>query len=194
VPNAHPLFQKEHWARWPDCIREGSSPRLRDATGQYHDAHCATDWQQLTQIAVYIEKSKLPLGDGELTCFHDSTHPLYLLLDRRPSTRYMHFGTVLGLRHHYDDVRRKLAESRQKYVVSDLGRMTTQIERANEPAPNGEENDLPAWLPASERLKFPWNQPVIFRCGRYTLHEVRNPIGEIDIPNWEQIHKWESAK
>jgi hypothetical protein len=104
-----------------------------------------------------------PLGPGELNCWHDSTHPLYLLLDLDPATRYMHYGTVFGIRKQVPRIAAEVAASRQRYVVSD---------RLLMPAGNNDRTPL-----------FPWNQPVVFESPRYLVHRVVNPLGVIDIPN-----------
>jgi hypothetical protein len=182
----HPLADPAVLAAWPRCWREGSSPELRDRLGQYNDVHCGTRWRNLDAVAQFLRSVEPPIGDRELTCWHDGTHPLYLMLDVEPSTRYMHFGTVFALRSKVEAIRAEVAASPQRYVVSDLRRMTYRLADAYAPGARGE-HSLPAWLPRSQRGVFPWNQPVVFRSGRYVVHRVENPIGEVDIPAWESL-------
>jgi hypothetical protein len=182
----HPLADPAVLAAWPRCWREGSTPELRDRLGQYNDVHCGTRWEDLDRVARYLRTVEPPLGDRELTCWHDSTCPLYLMLDLEPSTRYMHFGTVLGLRSKVGVVAAELQACPQRYVVSDLRRMTYRLEDAYAPGAHGE-HSLPAWFPKSQRTVFPWNQPVGFRSGRYVVHRVVNPVGEVDIPPWDTL-------
>ncbi|HET6574129.1 MAG TPA: hypothetical protein VFG68_11035 [Fimbriiglobus sp.] len=182
----HPLADPAVLAVWPRCWREGSTPELRDRLGQYVDVHCGTRWEDLDRVARFLRTVEPPLGDRELTCWHDSTHPLYLMLGVEPSTRYMHFGTVFSLRGKVDVIRAEVAASRQRYVVSDLRRMTYRLADAYAPGAHGE-HSLPGWFPRSQRGVFPWNQPVVFRSGRYVVHRVEEPIGEIDIPAWEKL-------
>ena len=182
----HPLADPAVLAAWPRCWQEGSTPELRDRLGQYNDIHCGTRWRDLDRVARFLRTVEPPLGDRELTCWHDGTHPLYLMLDREPSTRYMHFGTVFSLRSKVGAIRAEVATSPQRYVVSDLRRMTYHLTDAYAPGAKGE-HSLPAWLPRSQRGVFPWNQPVVFRAGRYVVHRVENPVGEVDIPAWEKL-------
>lgn len=161
----HPLTDCRIMELWPRCWREGGSAQLRDRLGCFTDTHSGTTWEDLESVAGFLRTVDPPLGPGELNCWHDSTHPLYLMLDLDPATRYMHFGTAFGIRKQAARIAAEVAASRQRYVVSDLLR-------------------LPPGQPQSQPGVFPWNQPVVFRSGRYLVHKVVNPLGEIDIPPW----------
>ena len=182
----HPLADPKVVPHWPRCFVEGSSPALRDALAAHSKVHCGTEWVPLADVAKYLRSVEPPLRDGELTCWHDSTHPLYLELDLAPSTRYLHFGTVFGMRSHAAEVAAEVAASRQRYVVSDLRRMTWNEDAPTAPGALGP-HSLPAWLPPSQRRRFPWNQPVAFRSGRYVVHRVANPLGPVDVPAWDDL-------
>ena len=181
----HPLADAAIVGLWPRCWHEGGSPELRDRLGHYINAHCGTNWEDLDAVARYLRTVEPPLRDRELTCWHDSTHPLYLILDLDPSTRYMHFGTVFPLRGKVARIQREVAASPQRYVVSDLRRVTYYLREAYAPGAAGP-HSLPAWFPRSQRDKYPWDQPVVFRAGRYVVHRVVHPprADEIDLPDW----------
>lgn len=184
----HPLTDPAILPLWPRCWAEGSTPELRDKLGQFTTIHCGTNWEDLDAVARFLRTIQPPLRDRELTCWHDSTHPLYLMLDLEPSTRYMHYGTVFPLRGKVPEIRRAVAESPQRYVVSDLRRMTYHYHEAYAPGAAGP-NSLPAWFPKSQRGLFPWNQPVVFRAGRYVVHKITRPptAEEIDLPDWYHL-------
>jgi hypothetical protein len=55
------------------------------------------------------------------------------------------------------------------------------------PPPPGPTTELPPDFPAWGKDVYPWNQPVVFRAGRYFVHEVRDPHGEIDFPYPEEL-------
>lgn len=156
----HPLANREVMELWPRCWREGGSPQLRDQLGHFTDTRWGTNWQDLDAVARFLRT--LELGPGELNCWHDTTHPLYLMLDLDPATRYMHYATAFGIRTQADRIAADVASSRQRYVVSDRLGLPTE----------GSPSDL-----------FPWNQPVIFRAGRYQVHRIANPLGTIDLWN-----------
>lgn len=184
----HPLADPAVLRLWPRCFDPAYSPELRDRLGQYTGIHNAADWRELEPVAAYLRGVDPPVRDRELTAWHDSPHPLYLMVGVDPSTRYMHFGTVLAIRGHADEVRREVAASPQRYVVSDLARMTWYPDRAREPGAAGPLS-LPGWFPRSQLGLFPWDQPVVFRSGRYVVHRVDHPPtpGQVVIPDWGDL-------
>ena len=175
---------------WPRCWREGSTPELRDQLGQLIHIHCGTNWEDLDAMARYLKTIDPPLGPGELNCWHDSTHPLYLMLDLEPATRYMHYGTAFGIRAQVATIAEEVRNCRQRYVVTDLMRMTRNSDLAYVPGADNDPHRLPRWFPVSQRQFFPWNQPIVFRAGRYLVHKVENPLGDvIDVPDWMLLNE-----
>ena len=172
---------------WPRCWGEGGSPELRNKLAHFTHVHCGTDWEDLEAVAGYLRTLNPSLGPGELNCWHDSTHPLYLMLNLEPATRYMHYGTVFGIPRKRETIAEEVASSRQKYVVSDLLRMTWSLDDAYAPGAHGDWHQLPEWFPVSQRNAFPWNQPIVFRAGRYVVHKIERPLGLIDVPDWVKL-------
>jgi hypothetical protein len=190
----YPLTDPKILSLWPRCWREGSSPELRDRLGQYTDVHCGTNWERLDEVAQFLRAVEPPLGPRELNCWHDATHPLYLMLDLDPATRYMHYGTALAIPSEGNWIKKKIAEeveeSPQRYVVADLGRMTWDRRLPQVGGAGGDPFRLPRWFPVSQRDKFPCNQELVFRSGRYVVYRVdktQRPLGEIDIPDWFKL-------
>jgi hypothetical protein len=125
-------------------------------------------------VAGYLRP--LERHDGELTCYNDTTHPLYQELGLRPSTPYLHFDTFVNhFPGHRDVIREQLDASPQRYVVSDARSWFP----ARSPAQFRETDDLLSLLPATARDCFPWNQPVVFRAGPYSVHKVVGPVGKL---------------
>ena len=191
----HPLADRAVVECWPRVWSEGSSPALRDRLGQYTDVHCGTRWSELTDVANFLRTVEPPLGPGELNCWHDSTHPLYLMLDLDPATRYMHYGTAFGIGDKREQIADAVRASRQRYVVSDLLRTTWDRTSPYKPDSWRAGDPLPVWLPERERQKFPWNQKVVFRSGRYVVHEVdrTKPLGPIRVPDWNTLDELATA-
>jgi hypothetical protein len=183
----YPLTDPDVMKYWPRCWREGGSAELRDRLSQFPDVHCSTRWKQLEDVARFLRSVQPPLGPKELNCWHDSTHPLYLMLDLDPATRYMHYGTAFGIPGKKDVIAEEVRRNPGRYVVADLGRMTWDRNQPQEFGPGGERLALPAWFPVSQRDKFPWNQKLVYRSGRYVVYEVVRPLGEIDIPDWFKL-------
>ena len=199
----HPLANRAVMELWPRAWIEGGSPELRDRLGQYTDIHCGTRWGELTAVAGYLRTVDPPLGPGELNCWHDSTHPLYLMLDTDPATRYMHYGTAFGIadapapgeRSKREQIADAVRASRQRYVVSDLVRATWDRDAPYKAESWRTGDPLPVWLSAAERRKFPWNQPVVFRSGRYVVHRIdrTKPLGTIRVPDWFKLDQLPTA-
>ncbi|MDY3555120.1 hypothetical protein R5W24_004256 [Gemmata sp. JC717] len=195
----HVLADGEVMKLWVRAITEGDTPELRDRVGQYTGVHCGTNWEDLTSVADHLRSIQPPLGAGELNCWHDSTHPLYLMLDLDPATRYMHYGTAFdikelgppppGQKSKREQIADAVRASRQRYVVSDLLRTTHDPRAPYRPESWRGGDPLPVWLPDHERQKFPWNQPVVFRSGRYVVHQIDPsvPLGEIRVPDWNSL-------
>jgi hypothetical protein len=173
----HPLLQADRPALWVRCWQEGSSPALRDRLKSDLGPN-APDWADLERVADYLRR-RHP-GDGEVTCYNNTTHPLYLALDLRPSTPFLHFNTVLAcFPSRREEVRRALAASRQRYVVSDL-RAVPPLDKEGALAQRpGRPLALPPAFPGDMTGTFPWSLPVVFRAGRYLVHEAKGEVGPL---------------
>src|SRR5262249_10956359 len=121
------------------------------------------------------------VGDGDLICWHDSTHPLYVRLGVRPGFRFPHVITAIKFRSKLPVIRAEAFASRARFVVSDLIPVTYTATFHPAPPP-GPVTSLPSEFPDWGADVYPWNQPVVFRAGRYFVHEIREPKGEIDFP------------
>lgn len=185
--SSHPLLDTEVLKAWPRCFTEGGTARQWDCLSHYGQIQCGTEWQDLSNVADYLDH-ETDVGDYEVTCWNDGTHPLYLMLSIEPSTRYMHFGTVFRLRSKIDQIRDDVVTSHQRYVVSDLRFMTHDYSQSQILGPGDDPLKLPAWFPVSQRSQFPWNLPIVYRSGRYLVHRVDEPPdpATIDIPSYDE--------
>jgi hypothetical protein len=160
----HPALKSERLALWSRCWHE-SSAELRDRLRLVGEP-LGTDWTDLARVAEFLRR--LDLRDGELTCYHNFTHPLLLELGLKPSTPFLHFDTTLhAFPRRREHVRETLAASRQRCVVSDL--LAAGLHRGQTEA------DLPPQL----AHLYPWSEPVVFRAGRYAVHRVTGPVAQL---------------
>jgi hypothetical protein len=170
----YPLLHEGRLGLWAQCWREGSTARLRDRLRLVRGAN-SPGWTELEQVAQELRRRQV--RDGELTCFNNSPQPLYLDLGVRPSTPFLHLGTILMFfPSHEQEIRQSLQASRQRYAVSDLlaaGLSPAQAALVNKP------DALPSEFPVSLQNVFPWSEPVIFRAGRYLIHAVHGPVGPL---------------
>lgn len=169
----HPLLDRDHLALWRRCWYEGSTPALRDALTLQADNPTAPDWQELAKIRRFLDT--LDLHDRELTCYATSSVHLYEDMGLRPSTRYpLAWALMQLLNSHATEIAKALYASPQRYVVNDLRQLGITRQGAADKWP-----DRPFGIPpVPERALrwFPWTEPVVFRAGRYLVHEVRPPL------------------
>jgi hypothetical protein len=163
---AHPMLTLPRLALWPRCLWEESTPELRYRL----ELNQQTDWVALGRVADYLRGR---VGDGELTAESLGTIPLYTELGVAPSTRYVFLKAILQcFPTHAPQVRQEVAASRQRYAVTDLHELVLSREEAAALPPEGEQA-APNFALAGFRNEAPWSDPVVFRAGRYLVHQVR---------------------
>jgi hypothetical protein len=165
------------------ALRQGITPADRDRLSYFRGVHCSTQWVPLMQVANYLRQVTPPLQDHELIAWNDSTHPLYWVLDLRPGIRFLHVGTAWEIAPRRAEILAEVQAARPRYIVSDLARMTWDRHAPQ----SGDEPRLPDWFPAAYRDVYPWNQPIVFRAGRYLVHRAATTPERIDIPPWESL-------
>jgi hypothetical protein len=175
----HPLLQLNRLAVWGRCWREGSSPEVRDRLKLLPLERYSVAWVELGRVQEFLEKEHVQ--NGEVTCYHTATHPLYLQMDLEPTTPYLHFDMLLeNFPNHRPAIRQALIDSRQKYVVSDLQAVRLGLTPAQVIAERpGEPCSLPPDFPAEWLDVFPWSEPVVFRAGRYLVHRMTGPVKKL---------------
>ncbi len=176
----HRLFNDNWRMLWWSCLTEGSSPQIKDALSFYNGAHSAPTWTELDEVRRYLET--LQLQDGELICWDDTTHPLYLDLNLRPGIRYMHVNTTLDFRSKRPLIRAEVIASGHKYVVSDLAVVNAVYGYFPLQPPSDQPLELPLEFPCVCRGTYPNDQPIVKKIGRYWVHRIDNPIGPIRMP------------
>ncbi len=173
------LLNREWKSVWRRCLH-GSDPELKDYLSFYRYNHCTPGWRDLDRVRQYLET--LNLKHGELLCWDDSTHPLYLDLQLRPAIRYPHVNTVLDFRSKRDVIRQEVINSGAQYVVADLMVGWYFYDYCSTWELDSDAISLPADFPCFCREIFPWNQTIVFRAGRYVVFRIDKPIGEIRLP------------
>jgi hypothetical protein len=160
---SYPSFVVERLRLWPRCWAEGSTPELRDRLTLLH----RVEWQDLARVEDYLRAEGA--ADGEVTCFHVTTVPVYLDADLRPAMRYVFLQNALEcLPTRRGRIRAELAASGQRYIVCDLLGYRSGLR------PEDLEDDTrhpDFWCPPAE---------AVFRSGRYVV--FRLPAA--DVPEW----------
>jgi hypothetical protein len=198
----NPLLMPHKLACWPRCFTEGSTPALRDelenipyymphiveqvdpvrlerlvdygkfdlALAQMHSRIYVVEWENMARVADYLRSQGV--ADRDLTCYHNTTLHLFLMLDVIPSNCDIVHDLIVSRFHGRDVVLQKeLENSRQRWVVSDLQRATLDDPPPPDPA---HPLELPANFPQGWRDKYPWSLPIVFRAGRYCVHDAKN--------------------
>ena len=180
----HPVANPEWLAHWPACWRFGLNKfeyrkRMTDLR-RIQDFHGVNDLTQLGEAADWLAEQGVK--DGELLCWHDSPHALYVMLGIRPSFRFQHVGQMLGIgQEQADQMHRELVAAwpKVRYIVSDLMRAgadyPTRVPNWTEPGPDL----LPPGMDPELRQEFPYTVPAVFRTadgrGRYLVHIIEHP-------------------
>jgi hypothetical protein len=100
---------------WADCLREGSTARLRDRLSLLGKVR----WQDLESVRDFLRGEGV--ADGELTCLNMHAMPLLLDLEVRPATRFLVLQNVLVVfARQRPRVFAELADSRQRFLVLDV--------------------------------------------------------------------------
>jgi hypothetical protein len=172
----HGLTNRDRMAAWGQCWSAGT-PELRNRTALMRDYPGGADWVALDRVADFLRGQHV--GDGELLCWHDSPHPLYLTLDVKPAVRYMHVGTILRFTGRLEQMRAEVVAAQPRFAVSDLNRVGEWSNWWYAPDPSDGRPELPASFPDVLKDVFPFDQPVVFRSGRYVVHRVERPVGKL---------------
>jgi hypothetical protein len=180
----HPVWDAR-MRLWADCWEPrppAESAARMDALGMVYHFHGSIHWTELQEAAGWLARHGC--RDGEVLCWDDSPHALYLRLGVRPGFRFQHVhqmrGNDRGARDRVD-AERDQALQRVKWVVGDL-----QYLGVADPAAIGDwtaagPDKLPPGLSAYYRRNFPFTLPAVFRTGggrgRYVVYAVPGRAG-----------------
>jgi hypothetical protein len=166
----HPLLQSGRRENWTRCWREGSSPELRNRLSSSRLRTESVDWVALARTADYLRDRARP---GELTCFSQQTVDIYKELELTPATRYVYVDVNLYfLPGREAEVMSVLDRSGQRFVVTDVESSLLPYIDAGRLPPEGEQL-IPYEELSRHQHEFPWSVPIVFRAGRYVVHQVR---------------------
>jgi hypothetical protein len=159
-----PLVQPSRLVLWPASVL-GNLPalELRDRLAIAPDGQPGrVGWVDLERVAGFLRE--LHVASGDVLAMNESTHPLYLALGLRPPVRYLHTGTSLvSFPSRAERLWMELESSTARYAVSDLLSLGFGARRTAR---------APDAFAAARRPRFPWDGRLVFRAGRYVVHEV----------------------
>jgi hypothetical protein len=162
----HPAAQAPRLGTWLRCLREGSTPQVRDRLALTP----WVSWTDLDRVENYLRQQGL--GSGDLACFDWKIVTVYGDLGLRPPTRFATNEELFWFHSQRPRILRALAASRPRLVVSDVMACGVPACRAAAVGPDG----LPPAFPARLKAYFPWSEPIVFRAGRYAVHRMKGPL------------------
>lgn len=175
----HPLLKGDRLSFWSRCLREGSSPEVRDGLS-FEDRQAPPSWVDLARVASFLRTQGL--RDGELTCYSQHTSHLYLELNLTPAVRFPLLDTVIYLfpdPEHQQLICRELNAGHQRLVVTDIQDAGLAMDAVID-VTVGQTLPLHDQLPLDMAKAFPWSEPIVFRSGTYLVHRVTtSPILEL---------------
>lgn len=186
----HPLAESKRMAQWGNCWRSDLSVveyrQRSDAVALLYGSFPSVGVVEIGEVADYLRTQNV--RDGEVLCWHDSPHAVYLELGIKPQFRFMHVTTTLMSE---TTIHRMMIELKKtglppaRFVVSDLRRLyLTAPDSEYDHWRETSEDLYPPGFTAKLREAFPYNQPPVFRSGnghgRYVVHKVMVPLVYIE--------------
>jgi hypothetical protein len=172
--NPPPLLSVHRLALWTRCWSEGSTAELRQRLGTLTKEDLTNPtWTDLHQVELFLKDRHAK--DRDVTCWNCSTVHVLSDLGILPANRAIQVDAVLiYLPRRQGSIIQDIKAGPQRFVLVDMrfefGLSMDDARRAS-------------GIPRKER--YPSNLPVVFRAGRYLVHEV--PPGFADsspeVPN-----------
>lgn len=180
-----PAFKPKRAQLWTTCVLNSSNAQLKADLAML----VQVDWNDLEAVKEFLKAQNLK--DQELHCYNSTLVYLYPELSLEPATRFVFFDSVLVFcPNHRDELYAAINESPQKYIVTDL--IDSGFGREAALAKSNDSDQLtPPDYPVSLKGSYPWSQPVVFRAGRYLVHQVKRPMGKFmgsgRVPTEERV-------
>jgi len=167
-----PLLKPHRVRLWWSCLTQPSSARLQDKLAMLPNPHRV----HLERVAEFLSNNN-PDGD-KVNVLNSDLVSLYSRLGLRPPTRFVYMWELfLYFPQQRNAIMSELSKSGHRFVVVDLVSCGMPVPDAWETGPGGPHAPPPKYQ-TSDRGKYPWSQPVVFRSGPYMVHEVSGSLGQ----------------
>jgi len=169
-------FQMKRLALWRQCVTGPNSAQLQDELMIFENP-VRTDMEE---IKSFLSKE---LRDGEtFIVFNSDMVSMYWDLDQRAPTRFVYAYELLEyFPERKEHIQRDLLAKSPRFMVTDLVSCGMPVRLAEEIGRDGAQAPPPAY----KRIRletFPWNYPVVFREGRYLVHDLKSPVSANALP------------
>ena len=185
---SHPAFKPQRAMLWKTCLLNSSNARLKSQLALL----VQVDWEDLDAVRQYLQSQNLK--DGQLHCYNSTLVYLYPELSIKPATRFVFFDSVLIFcPHHRKELYAAINDSPQEFIVTDL--IDSGFGREAALATSSDPDQItPPDYPVSLKGAYPWSNPVVFRSGRYLVHQVERPLGKFlgsgKVPSETQVKEF----
>ena len=152
-------------ALWPQCLSKGGTATLRDRLALFPTSPNSVD---LDRVADFLRGQNV--GDRDVLCYDLSTTQLQTMLGIRPATRQLYPRVNLYfLSRHRQVIRAELRAGPQRFIVTE----SEAVSMTRADAHSGPTNDPHSPDAAESAQPWPYSLPVVFRAGRYAVHDAR---------------------
>lgn len=164
---ASPFFKSEQMQLWKPSLQGELTLAEKDQLARLTNPI----WEDLAEIESFLRKQDVQGED--VLMYNSDLVTLYWNLDLQSPTPYVY---MFELQFYFPDRKelflKSMQEGAQRFVVTDLAGCGLPSATAEEIGPQGPLAPPPAY--AHYKLTaYPWSEPVVFRSGRYMVHEVR---------------------
>lgn len=162
-----PLVKQSQLQLIPDAIQGDLSPDQTDQLARLPNP----DWTDLHTVERYLADQNV--SDRDVLMFNSDLVTLYWRLQLQSPTPYVYF---YELQQYFPQRKEQLLTAMrngpQRFIVTDLVSCGMPVRLAEEVGEAGPNAPPPAYVRANLK-SLPWTEPVVFRAGRYLVHEVQ---------------------
>lgn len=174
-----PLARPQQVSLWRDAVLNDISPAQKDRLARLPNPR----WSDLSRVEHYLKEQQVQNTD--VLMYNSDLVTLYWNLKLKSPTPYVY---LYELTVYFPDLQEEMLAEAQlqtdRFAVTDLvaaGMSPADAEAAGDASTNG----LPPKFYQVRRrrdLGFPWMEPVVFRSGRYLVHELSRAESESAVP------------
>lgn len=164
---ASPMVKPEKMALWVPALNSDLSPTQTDQLAQLHNPK----WQDLQQVELFLREQNVQ--KQQVVMYNSDLVTLYWNLQLQSPTPYVYMYEIQAyFPDRKDALRQSMIDAHPKFIVTDLVSCGMRQDLAEQVDDFGPLAPPPAYKRANLNY-YPWTEPVVFRAGRYMVHEAR---------------------
>jgi len=162
-----PMANLQTMKLWPTAIQRDLTPAQTDHVAQLMNPK----WEDLNKVEEFLRSQNVQNED--VLMYNSDLVTLYWDLNLKSPTPYIYYYEIQAyLPERKELLLASLEKGNQKFVVTDLVGCGMPIPFAEEVDEQGELAPPPRYRRANLK-SYPWSEPVVFRSGRYLVHQER---------------------